>query len=131
MIGDTLVVEEGTDIDSIVVSWGENVKYHQRLNEMRKPNQERTIGKFSPFKIFRNTNINGDSHDETEKSHSLKAMNHLVLEKTQAIPEDVQMLDAEQFAAELKARQELEEKRLKELQEKEDLEKLKQGQDEY
>ena len=27
-ICDTLLVEAGTDIDSIVVSWGENVKFH-------------------------------------------------------------------------------------------------------
>ena len=34
LIGDSLVIEAATDVDSIVFSWGDNVKFYQRLNEI-------------------------------------------------------------------------------------------------
>ena len=51
-------MEEGTDIDSIVVSWGENVKFHQKLNEINSKllNAEKAaVGTLQPFKAVKNS----------------------------------------------------------------------------
>ena len=34
IIGNTLLVQGGTDIDSIVVSWGDNVKLNKKFNSI-------------------------------------------------------------------------------------------------
>ena len=36
VIGDMLSVEQGTDIDSIVVSWGDSVKHHSAVKALNK-----------------------------------------------------------------------------------------------
>ena len=79
-IGDSLVVDKDTDIDSVVVSWGETVKYHQKLNEINSKllNKEKiVVGTLQPFKVVKNSNR--DARDE--KPYFLKPMNQLVIEK--------------------------------------------------
>lgn len=34
IIGDTILIQAGTDIDSIVVSWGDSVKFNQKLKQL-------------------------------------------------------------------------------------------------
>ena len=80
-IGDSIVVEEGTDIDSIVVSWGDNVKFHQKLNEINSKllNADKSaVGTLQPFKVVKNS-TGRDGSDE--KPYHLKAVNHLIIEK--------------------------------------------------
>lgn len=36
IIGDTISVEQGTDIDSIVVSWGDSVRHHSAVKALNK-----------------------------------------------------------------------------------------------
>ena len=44
IIGDTLIVPAGTDIDSIVISWGDTVAHHQRMQALGIASK--TIGAF-------------------------------------------------------------------------------------
>ena len=52
IIGDTLMVQAGTDIDSIVVSWGDQVKFNKALRKLQISN--RPMGKFQSFKVVEN-----------------------------------------------------------------------------
>ena len=46
IIGDTLVISEQTDVDSIIVSFGDNI-----ASDIRKLEANKKIGTFSAFKV--------------------------------------------------------------------------------
>ena len=52
IIGDTLIVERGTDIDSIVVSWGDSVKHGLKMRGLLSgSNQQKKIGSFQAWEV--------------------------------------------------------------------------------
>ena len=48
IIGNTLLVQAGTDVDSIVISWGDNVKYNSRI---QLATGTQPIQKFQAWKV--------------------------------------------------------------------------------
>ena len=39
IVGDTLYIEAKTDFDSLVVSWNDGIKHHQKFQEMNRANK--------------------------------------------------------------------------------------------
>ena len=68
IIGNTLLVQAGTDIDSIVISWGDNVKHHSRI--------QLTPGK-QPIQTFQAWKV-VETEDNSEYGYSMK-MAHLAV----------------------------------------------------
>ena len=84
IIGDTLFVQAGTDIDSIVVSWGDSVKYNLQIREMGL--QQKANRMFYAWKVAENP----DKSSEYEYSMQ---MAHIIIANGGQMIEDKVLLD--------------------------------------
>ena len=77
IIGDTLIIEKGTDIDSIVVSWGDSVKHGLKLrNMLSKVEKQAILSSFQAWRVVESTD------KSSEYGYSIK-MAHIVVHKNQ------------------------------------------------
>lgn len=56
LIGDTIWLDANTDIDSIVVSWGDTIKYYNHLKNLGLKNRE-DVAQLQAWRVVHN---NGD-----------------------------------------------------------------------
>ena len=71
IIGNTLLVQGGTDIDSIVVSWGDSVKHNAKFNSLMG-GAKQPMHTFQAWKVV-------ETDDNSEYNYTMK-MTHLSVE---------------------------------------------------
>lgn len=101
IIGSTLWVEANTDIDSIVTSWGDSVKYYNRMKDLGLSNQ--ALQSFQAWKV-------SETPENPDSGYTLK-MAHIVVTQSQKLKEDRVLLNPEQQKNEYKRRKEEEAQR--------------------
>ena len=85
IIGDTIMIDANTDIDSIVVSWGDSIKHQHKLLALGL--NSKVTQTFQAWRVVEAPET--AAHDYTMK------MAHIVVSKAQKLKEDRVLLDPE------------------------------------
>ena len=55
IVGDTLYIQEKTDLDSLVVSWGDGIKHHSKIQEINRT--KKILSQFQAWKVVETENF--------------------------------------------------------------------------